>query len=143
MPTTLIYNGTTYVPLRFFSDIMGVPAKYEGASKTIFLGEAPASGIQTGYLSDVLKPFYIEKNYRKFETNKSMTMAGKTYTKGYQLKNLSLFDTDDKTTFSFNLEGNYKSLKGMIGLDDSLNTSILRPTNSIHPRQEAVFFSCC
>lgn len=34
-----IYQGTTYVPLRFISEALGKPAKYDGASNTIRVGE--------------------------------------------------------------------------------------------------------
>ncbi len=124
VPASLIYNGTTYVPLRFFSEVVGLPVSYVGKEKTIYIGEKKEGAVQTGYLTDIMGPYYIESNYKIFNVNKEMKMAGKTYTKGLQLQNLSFYLSDTKyTNFSYNLEGKYKSLNGILGLDDNSNTS--------------------
>ena len=122
VPTSLIYEGTTYVPLRFFSESTGQPVKYVSEDKAIYVGDVPADKVQRGYLSDILKPYFIEKNYKIFETNSKMTMGGKEYSKGYKMRNIA-YGKEEYTTFSFNLEGKYKRLTGLIGLDDSLNTN--------------------
>ncbi|MGH4120752.1 cell wall-binding repeat-containing protein [Clostridium sp.] len=67
------------------------------------------------YLSDILKPFYSDTQYNTEPVliNNSMYMAGQKYNKGYQLKCYR----NEKT--SFNLGGKYKSISGLIGLDDN------------------------
>ncbi|GAA3403997.1 peptidylprolyl isomerase [Paenibacillus hodogayensis] len=50
---SFIYDGTTYVPIRFVSESLGVPVKYNGDTGTISLGqtsypEYPAMKIDTG-----------------------------------------------------------------------------------------------
>lgn len=39
VPTSLNYDGTTYVPLRFFSEILGQTVKYDSKEKAIYVGE--------------------------------------------------------------------------------------------------------
>lgn len=67
------------------------------------------------YMSDILKPFYSDTGYNTEPVliNNSMSMAGQIYNKGYLLKCYR----NEKT--SFNLGGNYKSISGLIGLDDN------------------------
>jgi len=84
------------------------------------VGQEPVGGVRK-YLSDVLKPLYKDPSIKNLEINKNMVMAGKTYNKGYQLQNLSLWNTKEMCTCAFNLDGKYKTLEGIIGLDDSLN----------------------
>ncbi|TMV46637.1 hypothetical protein FE783_25345 [Paenibacillus mesophilus] len=40
---SFIYNGTTYVPIRFVSEALGVPVKYNGETSTISIGAAYAA----------------------------------------------------------------------------------------------------
>ncbi|MGW8444394.1 stalk domain-containing protein [Paenibacillus sp. S33] len=57
MPTDdsrpFVYNGTTYVPLGFISNALGQSAKWDGKSKTIYIGETGES--KTLYLEKDLK----------------------------------------------------------------------------------------
>jgi len=117
VPTSLIYNGTTYVPLRFFSEALDQPVKYESKTKTIYVGEIPADEIVEQYMSDIITPYYKD-DYTLFEANRNMSVAGKAYNKGYQIK--GFFNSGN---LSFNLEGKYTTIFGLVGLDDSRNNS--------------------
>ncbi|WP_420817530.1 peptidylprolyl isomerase [Paenibacillus ginsengarvi] len=56
---SFIYNGTTYVPIRFVSEALGLPVKYNGDTSTISIGQsyaaAPPMSIDTSktYLAKV------------------------------------------------------------------------------------------
>lgn len=122
VPTSLIYNGTTYVPLRFFSESSGQEVKYVGKDKTIFIGKVPEDGKIETSMSDLLSPFFKKGSYYSLEVNKSMKMAGKEYLKGYSIGRYSTLKSND-LQLSFNLEGKYTKITGLIGLDDSNNLS--------------------
>lgn len=42
VPIALEYQGTTYVPIRYVSEALGVPVDWEGGSRTIFVGSKPS-----------------------------------------------------------------------------------------------------
>lgn len=107
-----IYNGTTYLPVRAVADALGENVKWEGKTKSIYIGKAPGGH----YMSDILEPYYY--NFLRVESNKSMAMASKEYYKGYRMIPYYL---DNKA--SFNLNAQYSTIKGVIGLDDTHNSS--------------------
>lgn len=43
VPFALEYEGTTYVPVRYFSNALGVPVNWDGSSRTIGLGSNPSA----------------------------------------------------------------------------------------------------
>lgn len=120
VPTSLIYNGTTYVPLRFFSESIGQAVKYESKQKIIYVGQVPEDERIETFMSDMLQPFFTDGSSLVFNTNKTMTIAGNEYQKGYQLFRYS-YTGDGQVTTSFNLEGKYTKISGLTGLDDSRN----------------------
>lgn len=114
VPTSLIYNGTTYVPLRFFAESMGQPVDYKGETQTIYVGKVPEGEKVARYMSDILKPFY-SSSYSGLQVSNNITMAGKQYKKGFSI----IFNND--VTSSFNLEGKYENINGLVGLLDENN----------------------
>jgi Cu-Zn family superoxide dismutase len=40
VPEALVYEGTTYVPIRKISDMLGMPVYWEGSTKTVSIGSA-------------------------------------------------------------------------------------------------------
>jgi hypothetical protein len=117
VPTSLIYKGTTYVPLRFFSEALNQPIKYESKTSTIFVGQISANDMVEQYMSDILKPYYND-SFTRYEVNGKMSIAGKSYNKGY-----SITSGLNPGTISFNLDAKYSNIYGLVGLDDSLNKS--------------------
>lgn len=41
----ITYNGTTYVPIRSVSNLIGIPVDWDGANNTVLLGENPESEV--------------------------------------------------------------------------------------------------
>lgn len=120
VPTSLIYNGTTYVPLRFFSETSGLPVKYEGKDKTIFIGKIPEDGKIETSMSDILQPYYKSNGgLYSYSSNEPMKLSGKEYSKGYKIYRHQYNSSD--VSLSYNLEGKYTSISGIIGLDDENN----------------------
>lgn len=119
VPVSLIYNGTTYVPLRYFSESIGQPVKYEGTTKTIYVGQVPEDNKIWKTMSDTLQPYY-KNNYIRYFTAPEIKMGEKKYFNGYQIQ-CNYSPDNEPGIMSFNLEGNYKTIKGLIGLDDSDN----------------------
>lgn len=119
VPVSLNYQGTTYVPLRFFSEAIGLPVKYVEVPKTIYVGNVPPDDEITQYMSDVLKPYFISGG--NYSLNPAMNVAGKAYKTGYQVNHY--YYSSDYCTLSFNLEGKYKNIGGTVGLDDIGNTN--------------------
>lgn len=64
------------------------------------------------YMSDVLQPYYASLSL--LNVNKPMSLAGKIYTKGYQV-----FTELSDTKLSFNLGGGYNTISGIMGVDDA------------------------
>lgn len=100
-----IYNGTTYLPIRAVGEAIGKQVTWDGATKTVYLGEAPN---ETNYLVDVC-PAYDEVSYY---SGKTFEIDGEKYNSG------SFYFTSPWTSkpyASFNLNGEYESLDTMVG----------------------------
>lgn len=41
VPVAFEYQGTTYVPVRYLSEALGIPVEWDGATRTIFVGNRP------------------------------------------------------------------------------------------------------
>lgn len=98
-----IYNGTTYLPIRAVGEAIGKQVTWDGATKTVYLGEAPN---ETNYLIDIC-PAYDDSYYnfgRTFEIDGEKYNAGSFefngFSSGYAL---------------FNLNGQYTSLDALVG----------------------------
>lgn len=117
-PQPFIYEGRTYVPLRYISESIGKPVNWDALTGTINIGSFPGEIV---YLTDI-KPYNIEdytneimqETYYKIDSNKMM-MLGTTYTKGLQLEVQGYKSCD----VYYNLNAKYKSIKGLVGLDDN------------------------
>lgn len=111
VPAALSYNGTTYVPLRFFSEILGQQVKYDSRDKAIHIGESAAQSRQTADYLIVLDNERLIESIRDFvEYKKSQgyivdyVVAGKITAKGSnnaeKLRNY-LIDLDKKDDLEF------------------------------------------
>jgi len=126
-----VYEGTTYVPLRYISEALGSSVGWEGSTGTIFIGEQPNKNIT--YLSDL--PLYSYDNVTLLRTNNStdedknitsysyyfpsgyvMKAAGTEYAKGISLiPNNKAYPSTD---LIFNLNGQYSTLSGVVNYAD-------------------------
>jgi hypothetical protein len=119
-----VYEGTTYVPLRYVSESLGKEVSWEGTTGTVFIGKNPA---EADYLTD--KKIYAQEcaEYRidnSLQSNKNfdnnfpsdyiMTMASKQYAKGIAID----MGLHDEGYIIYNLNGEYSRLRGLFGFDD-------------------------
>lgn len=101
----LLYNGTTYLPVRAVSGLFHEDINWDGKTKSVYIGEMPG---QTTYLAD-LSP-YASKGLSQPD---SLTMDGKTYVNGFKLGDASI--TGGKEYVSWNLNGQYDTLEFDVG----------------------------
>lgn len=106
-----IVNGTTYLPVRAVAAAVGKSVTWDSATSSVYIGQAPVGQM----MSDILKPYYSNLIYL---TNQAMTMAGTSYSKGYEVTAGII-----EGKFSYSLEGKYTSISGVMGLADSANRS--------------------
>lgn len=98
-----IYNGTTYLPIRAVGEAIGKQVTWDGATKTVYLGEAPNA---TNYLIDIC-PAYDDYYYN---FGRTFEMDGKKY-------NAGSFEFNGRSSGHalFNLNGQYTSLDALVG----------------------------
>lgn len=123
-----IYEGTTYVPLRFIGEALGKEVTWESETETIWIGKKEG---QSKYLSDI---DYARKDgeaknstsFNEWQNPKGLKfkIAGQEFYKGigvilddYQ------YGTDSKGSIDYNLNGQYKKLTGKLGVDDYTKNS--------------------
>ncbi|GMK38918.1 hypothetical protein PCCS19_19720 [Paenibacillus sp. CCS19] len=124
-----VYEGTTYVPLRFVSEALGKEVTWEGEAKTIWVGKKPPQLIK---LTDL--PVRAEDEAGMLAINNwstgghntaaeaSFTINGKTYSNGI---GLYLHDMPYPPYIrtggnaAYNLAGKYTRLTGLIGAGKS------------------------
>lgn len=94
----LLYNGTTYLPVRAVSNLFDEDINWDGSTQSVYIGDMP--GLKT-YLGVDVKP------YAKFDYHDKPTfmMDGKTYMNGFELDGYAIF----------NLDGQYDWLEFDIG----------------------------
>lgn len=106
VPASLIYQGTTYIPLRLASNMLNKPIEWDGKTRSVLVGDSVAGG---DYLSnmppvDVAAGIYI---------NPQITLGSQKYNSG-------LFFTNQKVvTQSYNINAQYKQLSFLYGTDDT------------------------
>lgn len=97
----LLYNGTTYLPVRAISNLFGEDINWDGSTQSVYIGDMP--GMKT-YLGMDLEP-YSNSLYSSAPT---LTMDGKTYINGFYHYGSNAYSI-------FNLNGQYTSLEFDIG----------------------------
>lgn len=114
--TPFIYNGTTYVPLRFVADALDIPVDWDGASGTIFVGETDDD--QVNFWDTDIKHSNSNGSanfkYSHGKTNKSVASnMGNRYSNYLTMKQNSSFSRFTEITFPLN--GAYSEFKGIVG----------------------------
>lgn len=105
------FEGTTYLPVRAVGEALGKDVKWEGETKTVYVGEIPG---KINYLVDVCPP-YQTSEYADCEIYHStkaefFKMGGKDYSNGFTMES---FFSD---CFALvNLNGEYSSLTMDVG----------------------------
>lgn len=99
------YNGTTYVPIRAVSNILGVPVEWDAASNSVILGENPKG---TDFIEN-LKPYSSSDVERcKASDGKPISLGGTTFNSYILLGCGDLWN--DGIYAYYNLGGNYTEL---------------------------------
>lgn len=107
-----IYNGTTYLPVRAVGNAVDKKVKWDGNSKTVYLGTTPDESGEV-----YLEPYQTSamKVYKP-ENGKSFSMMGVPYSRGVMVYN---FYNDTEMTALYNLNAEYDSVSMDIGHVDN------------------------
>ena len=102
-----ICDGTTYLPVRAIGEALGKPVKWDGNTKTVYIGNVPGADI---YLPEACPPY--ESEY--YKAPGYFKMMGQTYYHGFELR-------DHYNAYAyFNLNGEYRTLEFDFGhVDDT------------------------
>lgn len=102
-----VYEGTTYLPVRAVGEALGKDVKWDGETKTVYIGEIPG---KINYLVDVCPP-YETSYYKEYHSAKAefFKMGGKDYSNGFTL------ETVMDSGALINLNGEYSTLTFEVG----------------------------
>ncbi|MEF3313841.1 stalk domain-containing protein [Paenibacillus sp. GYB004] len=123
-----IYEGTTYVPLRFIGESLSKDVNWDGETETIWVGKRDGD---FKYLTDVeyarvdgsaKENLYF--NEWKYPVGLKFSVAGKKYNNGVGIiLDYTIRSEDNKGSIDYNLNGEYTTLSGLIGIDDFTKNS--------------------
>jgi len=115
------YDGWIYAPFEHIAKALNMNARWDGKTKTLFLDTPavpPAPKPKVKYFFDVVKAYDIQSHvsgYKEYGENISFKMLGDDYTNGCSFKIFpNKFYGNSISTF-YNLKGQYKTLKGVLG----------------------------
>lgn len=115
-------NGTTYLPVRAIGEALGKDVKWDGETKTVYVGEIPG---KINYLVDVCPPYETDK-YEEYHSSQAefFKMGGKDYSNGFTLNAMA----GDVGYALVNLNGEYSALEFEVGHEDGtgMTDGILR-----------------
>lgn len=112
-----IYNGTTYLPVRSVAEVLGKDVEWDPSTQTVFLND---KGVKTNetekILTETVEMFSGEYSdvINKKSIYKEESLAGKKYKNGVKFWT---YLTNNVGTASFNLEGKYTVMTGLLGAD--------------------------
>lgn len=140
-----IYEGTTYVPLRYFGEIMNKKITWDEKDETIYIGEIPSKvTIEKTYLTDSPISYFSNAHLFRINNSKEQTQ-NRDYDDSYSFfddfamsvlmdpitkkaerfdKGIALRAYKDGTTIVYNLNNSYDKLTGLVGYDNELNHKI-------------------
>lgn len=112
-----IMDGRTFLPVRVVADALGVPADWDGATSTVYLGSRTAGPVRTSINSAA--PFFDSGgNGWNVSNVDSIAMGGTTYNNAVRY-NVRAFNNSHSTGFSLhNLNGQYRTFSGFFGRVD-------------------------
>ncbi|QXM06743.1 stalk domain-containing protein [Crassaminicella indica] len=143
-----VYNGTTYVPLRYISENLGKKVTWDGKTGTVYIGEVPqiqtVSSVDEVYLTDKKISYYSNVYLYRIDNSTSKSLnkdldAGFDYPKDFIMslmvdpitekieqykKGMCIRAYDDGARLVYKLDGKYNKLTGLVGLDHVLNEGL-------------------
>lgn len=112
-PATIVQNGTTYVPIRLVSNMLDVPIKWDGGTRSIIIGDE----IKGTYLSD-LNPSFVkheDSGYNgKLYLNKRDFVINE---RDFGTKGIEIYNTKE-SVIQYDLNSKYNNLSLYVGIDD-------------------------
>lgn len=122
-PEAFIYEGTTYLPVRAISEALGLPVKWDGSTRSVYLGKTAGDD---QYLLTVCPPYKLESYnfYGDIRTkckayyspdDGTFAMGGNEYSYGFTMGGYST----SKSRAYFNLNGKYESITCTLGIVDN------------------------
>jgi len=139
--TGLIYEGKSYVPLRFISEALGKKVEWDQENQTIWIGMRDG---RINYLADIE---YARADGIAAENaffNNVLHVAGTMYaSNGIKVKlpevDLNHNNTSEFGSIEYNLDKQYARLTGKVGIDDRTKNSDARGTFIIYGDGEEIF----
>ncbi|SFS76466.1 stalk domain-containing protein [Paenibacillus sp. BC26] len=117
-----IYNGSTYVPLRTASDLLGVPVSWDSKNSSVIIGQK-VSGSPLGTPDNVstVDPGYLGISSPSIKSNQSMTVNSKQYgNSGFTLISIQSTGMPKAAVLmKYTLNNQYKKLNLALGIDDN------------------------
>ena len=110
VPASFIYEGTTYIPMRMVSNMLGKPVDWDGNTRSIIIGSKKGEGSSLTHMSPL-------KSQGTIQLNKAKVVAGQNYISGFSMSATE----EDEAFISYVTNDEYKTFTGQIGLDDKLN----------------------
>lgn len=106
-----IYNGTTYVPLRFVSDALGKKVGYDGKTTSIYVGKQKAG--QVTYLDDMSTLTRDENNGLSAGADGFITNMNEVYSRSWLIGKQDS-DSEMSRSYEYVLDGNYSKFNALI-----------------------------
>lgn len=135
----ITYNGTTYLPVRAVSNMLGIAVDWDQATQTVLLGES-AGGTNllenfvpyTKYQADL----YPDMNYGPVffqNADKSRSIGGETVSSWLCLWNIDTYRATypDDLIASFNLGGKYTTLTFKAYSDEDTTLTVMGDNGSV------------
>ncbi|SCW83375.1 Copper amine oxidase N-terminal domain-containing protein [Paenibacillus tianmuensis] len=114
VPASFIYDGTTYIPMRMVSNMLGKSIDWDGKNQAVIIGSSIGEG---DYLSDLPVASKKAINELAISVNKEMVMQGQKYNKGIMLGVAS--------SVTYNLNGKYNGLSFLLGVNNDIGANTL------------------
>lgn len=117
----IIYNGTTYLPVRAIAEAIGKEVNWNSQQNTVFVGKEQRLSGRVVSLSE-LKPYTSTRGTSGskyvWEDGESLKM----YNKEYDWHNAIITDGygyDTVGSITYLIDGKYSDISGVLGVDDS------------------------
>jgi len=108
----ILYQGTTYIPIRAMGNLFGVPVDWDGATRTVLLGDSANS---EGFdLIDNYEPYAVVRYCRQVQSTEGKTaFVGGVKTNHWltlQSSSYACYGGAENTDVYYNIGGKYRNL---------------------------------
>ena len=132
----ITYSGTTYLPVRAVSNLLGIGVDWDGATQTVLLGEK-ADGTDlidnfkpyNSYTTDIDYRGSLDPEFIQSSEKQTTTIGGNTASHWFAVR-LDYLD-DDAPECSFNLGGKYDTLTFQTYADKDMTLIVTGDNDSV------------